>query len=86
MVGCKLAVVGRDGEVLATTTVYPHGHVRQRTAATAMVVDCLAKFAVDIIALGDGVGCRDTELFLVDALRQCPQVESFPLPFFFPFL
>jgi uncharacterized protein len=70
-----MAVVGRDGEVLASNTVFPHSGSTHRAAATSALHECLNKFGVEMIVVGDGQGCRETELFVADILKTHPAVR-----------
>jgi uncharacterized protein len=70
--GVKVAVIDGTGKVLATTTVYPFppkNDVRGTQAELALLV---RKHGVDLIAIGNGTGSRETEKLVADMLSALP--------------
>ena len=62
--GCKLVILGRQGQLLHSTAIFPHSGERQAAeAATALRTMC-EKFPVEAIALGNGTASRETETFV----------------------
>ena len=75
--GCKLAVVDPTGKVLDTAVIYPtHGEGQERRSAQTLK-DKIQKWAVDIIAIGNGTASKETELFCVKVLREIPRKVSY---------
>ncbi|KAH8337435.1 hypothetical protein KR059_010013, partial [Drosophila kikkawai] len=64
--GCKLAVISETADVLDTGVIYPHGARANRRAAEQKLVKFLSEHNCQIIALGNGTACRETEHWLTD--------------------
>ncbi|MEN9361603.1 MAG: hypothetical protein RL095_3138 [Verrucomicrobiota bacterium] len=62
--GAKIAVLGPQGQVLHTDTLYTLGSPAQQAAAASAFRQLCARFQVEFIALGNGTGGRETEAFL----------------------
>ncbi|RMX59849.1 hypothetical protein pdam_00020341 [Pocillopora damicornis] len=62
--GCKLAVLGSTGEVLGTGVIFLFGENKNQAQAKETVIDLVLKHSCDYIAIGNGVGCRETEKFI----------------------
>ncbi|MDD7347659.1 MAG: Tex family protein [Clostridiales bacterium] len=59
--GCKVAVLGRTGKLLAYTTIYPT-HPKNDVAGTERVLSKLIeKYKIDVIVIGNGTASRETE-------------------------
>jgi uncharacterized protein len=67
--GCKVAVVDPTGKVLATTTIYPHAPQNQRQAALDTLSQLMQRYAVRLIAIGNGTASRETEQLAAELLR-----------------
>jgi len=62
--GCKVAVIDETGKLLDYTTVYPiqpQNKVEEAKEALKALID---EYNVSIIAIGNGTGSRETELFI----------------------
>ena len=59
--GCKVAVVDGTGKYLTSFTVYPHEPQRERERSKSLLAAAVARFGVDIIAIGNGTASRETE-------------------------
>ncbi len=69
--GCKLAVVDATGKVLDTGVIYPTiKSDRKYDEAKVIVKKLLAKYAVEIIAIGNGTASRESEQFIVEVLKE----------------
>ncbi len=67
--GCKVAVVDGIGKVLDTGVIYPvppHNKVEQ---AEKIITGMIMKHNVDIIAIGNGTASRETEIFVVNLIK-----------------
>ena len=62
--GAKVAVLGPNGQVLHTTTLYTIGSQTQQDAAAAAFRQLCSRYQVEFIAVGNGTGGRETEAFL----------------------
>lgn len=69
--GSKLAVVDATGKVLATRTIYPD---RRHEQAQQTLQHLIGKYAVTLIAIGNGTASREVEAFVADfiALSESP--------------
>ena len=72
--GCKLAVVDEIGKVLDTTVVYPTAPTTEAKikAAKETVKKMIAKYHIDLISVGNGTACRESEQVIVDMLKEVP--------------
>ena len=75
--GCKLAVVSATGAVLDIDVIYPHEasigakpNPAKVEAAKKKVEALIKKHGVEIVSIGNGTACRETEAFIADVLRQ----------------
>jgi len=66
--GCKLAVLDTTGKLLEYETIYPHKSEGERKAAARMLGGLILKHGVDLIAVGNGTGGRETETFVTEVL------------------
>ena len=66
--GCKLAVVDETGKVLDTTVVYPTAPTTEAKikAAKETVKKMIEKYHIDLISVGNGTACRESEQVIVD--------------------
>ncbi|EDW38811.1 GL13731 [Drosophila persimilis] len=64
--GCKLAIISETADVLDTGVIYPHGARANKRAAEQKLVELLSKHTCQVIALGNGTACRETEFWLTD--------------------
>ena len=68
--GCKVAVLGKTGKLLAYTTIYPT-KPRSDIAGTERVLKkIIDKFGIDIIVIGNGTASRETEEVVADFLSK----------------
>lgn len=68
--GCKLACVDDAGAVLETGVIYPT-KPQNRTAESARTIrEMVARWKVDVISLGNGTACRESEEFLQTVLPE----------------
>ncbi|QUI24928.1 RNA-binding transcriptional accessory protein [Vallitalea pronyensis] len=71
--GCKIAVIDGTGKVLDTTVIYPTPPVSKVAEAKAKLKALIETYKVDIIAIGNGTASRESELFVVDMLKEMNQ-------------
>ncbi|MEL6133272.1 MAG: Tex family protein, partial [Bacteroidota bacterium] len=64
--GCKVVCLNTEGKLLEHTAIYPNPPQRQTTQSAAVVHDLIAKYKVEVIAVGNGTASRETESFLRD--------------------
>jgi len=72
--GCKAAVLERDGSLLGETIVYPHEPQKKWDEAKQALLEEARRHGVDLVAIGNGTGCRDTEQ-LVSEMIEANQLD-----------
>jgi uncharacterized protein len=70
--GVKVAVIDATGKVLDTDTVYPFQPRNDVTGAQASLKHLIAKHKVELIAIGNGTGSRETEKLVLDLIERLP--------------
>ncbi|HJV64609.1 MAG TPA: Tex family protein [Geomonas sp.] len=68
--GCKLAALSETGRFLEQTTIYPHTGGAKAEAAGAELVKLVERHDCRLIAIGNGTGGRETEIFVREALKK----------------
>ncbi|MEP7156443.1 MAG: Tex family protein [Betaproteobacteria bacterium] len=67
--GCKIAVVDNTGQVLETSTVYPHEPRRDWNGALHTLALLAKKHSVDLISIGNGTASRETDKLAADLIK-----------------
>ncbi|GAC1041825.1 Tex family protein [Rhizobium sp. No.120] len=70
--GVKVAVVDGTGKLLETTTVYPFPPKNDVRGTQAVLASLIRKHKVELIAIGNGTGSRETEKLVADMLAELP--------------
>jgi protein Tex len=70
--GCKAVVLDQTGKFLHYQTLFPHQGVRQRQEATRFVIELIAKYQIELIAIGNGTAGRETDEFVAEAIATLP--------------
>ena len=70
--GCKLAVLDENGKFLTKAVIYPHKPAPEedRAKAEGQLIDLIEKYHVEMIAIGNGTASRESEQFVVNALKK----------------
>lgn len=76
--GVKVAVVDGTGKLLDTTTVYPFPPKNDIRGTQAELAALIRKHEVELIAIGNGTGSRETERLVADMLSQFPSTGPKP--------
>jgi uncharacterized protein len=71
--GAKLVCLGKQGELLHFTTIYPALSRKQREEAAQTVLTLCERYHIEAIAIGNGTAGRETESF-VRGLQLPPEV------------
>ena len=73
--GCKLAVVDLTGKVVDTTVIYPTAPTTPQKiqAAKDTLKKLIAKYNISLISVGNGTASRESEMIIVDLLKEIPQ-------------
>lgn len=66
--GVKVAIVDGTGKLLETTTVYPFPPKNDIRGTQAELASLIRKHGVELIAIGNGTGSRETEKLVTDML------------------
>lgn len=70
--GVKVAVVDGTGKLLDTTTVYPFPPRNDVRGTQTELASLVRKHKIELIAIGNGTGSRETERLVVDMLSDMP--------------
>ncbi|CAB3255382.1 unnamed protein product [Arctia plantaginis] len=63
--GCKVGIINCNGEMKDACTLHPDlRQHRQHDIAVKQLNDLIKKYGVELIGLGNGTACRETELWL----------------------
>lgn len=73
--GCKLAVVDPTGKVIGTTVIYPTAPTTPQKikASKDLLKKIIPKYNVTLISVGNGTASRESEMFIVELLKEIPQ-------------
>ena len=73
--GCKLAVVDPTGKVVDTTVIDPTAPTTPQKiqAAKDTLKKLIAKYNISLISVGNGTASRESEMIIVDLLKEIPQ-------------
>ncbi len=73
--GCKVAVVDATGKVLGTTTVFIHQPGPLWDEAKRSLAGAAEAAKVEVIAIGNGTGSRETEQLVAELIEELPQLR-----------
>lgn len=62
--GCKVVCLDRQGSLQHHTAIFPHGSEKQRNEAATDIKAMCARFKINVIAIGNGTGGRETDAFV----------------------
>ncbi len=68
--GCKLAVVDATGKVFDTVVIYPTEPQKKIAEAKSVLKRLIKKYNVTLISLGNGTASRESEMVIVDLLKE----------------
>ena len=71
--GCKLAVIDKTGKPLEIAVIYPTEPHNKIEESKKVVLDLIAKYNIDIIAIGNGTASRESEKFIADVIKESPR-------------
>ena len=78
--GCKMVIINKDGFYETNDVLFLVDGVhneRQLAAAKKKILDYIAKYAVDIIAIGNGTASRETEAFVANVIKDSKKKVSY---------
>ncbi len=70
--GCKLAIIDSTGNVLQTALIYPTAPQRKVEESKKIVKDLIEKHSIDVIAIGNGTACQESEEVVADIIKGTP--------------
>jgi protein Tex len=70
--GVKVAVIDGTGKLLDTTTVYPFPPRNDVRGTQAELAKLVVRHRIELIAIGNGTGSRETERLVADMLAEMP--------------
>jgi uncharacterized protein len=73
--GVKVAVVDGTGKLLDTATIYPHQPRNDWDGALRTLGHLAARHGVQLIAIGNGTGSRETDKLVGDLITQRPELR-----------
>lgn len=68
--GCKIAAIDADGRLLGETIVYPHEPQSRWDDAKVKLLAAVRKYAIDVVAIGNGTGCHETEKLVSEVIAE----------------
>jgi uncharacterized protein len=73
--GVKLAVVDKTGKVVHTGVIFPHVPRNDWTGAMLEIASLARKFAIELVAIGNGTGSRETDKLMADVIAKHPELK-----------
>ncbi|MFD6351737.1 Tex family protein [Nocardia tengchongensis] len=71
--GVKVAVVDSTGKAVATEVIYPHKPQGQTEKSLAVLGALVARFNVELIAIGNGTASRETDALATELISRIPE-------------
>ncbi len=75
--GCKVAAVNQWGDLLATEVVYPHPPQEEKEMAKEKLLALIVENDLEVIAIGNGTACRETELLAGELIQESDRQLSY---------
>ena len=76
--GCKVAVLGTNGELLDHGVIHPHPPQNRRHEAKVFLKDLVGKHAIGVVAIGNGTACRETEELVAEIIAEGTHFHTNP--------
>ena len=77
--GVKLAAVDDTGKLLDTATIYPFQPRMDVRGSEVKLLELITRHNIELIAVGNGTGSRETERLVADTLKLLPKTEKTPM-------
>jgi uncharacterized protein len=68
--GCKLVALDEHGELLGHDVIFPHQPQNRKAQARRKLERLLRKHQIQVVAIGNGTACRETEELVSDLLAE----------------
>lgn len=75
--GCKLAIVDETGKLLEISVIYPHQPQMEKEKSKRAILELLKRYPITIIAIGNGTASRESELFIVECIKEAQAGVSY---------
>ena len=75
--GCKIAVIDKKGDVLATTVIYPTPPQSKTEESIEKLKALIEKYNVDIISIGNGTASKEAEIFVAELIKHVSRPVSY---------
>lgn len=76
--GCKVVIIDKNGFFVKDTVVYLiHGDAKLKQAREVLV-DIIKQYDIDLIAIGNGTGSRETEKFVAEIIQTAKLNKKVP--------
>ena len=75
--GCKIAVIDTNGNVLATTVIYPTPPQSKTEESIEKLKVLIEKYKVDIISIGNGTASKEAEIFVAELIKHVSRPVSY---------
>jgi protein Tex len=76
--GCKVVVIDHTGKFQEYHTIFPHEPQKKTEEAQMIILALIQRFAIKLIAIGNGTAGRETEVFVKETIAAIPD-EQRPL-------
>ena len=73
--GVKVAVVDGTGKYIDDTTIYPHVPKNQWQESIATLDGLARKYAIELVAIGNGTASRETEKLVAELMQKHPDLK-----------
>ena len=73
--GCKVAIVDATSKVLQTATIFPHAPQNHWDKSVRTLVNLAKQFKIELIAIGNGTGSRESDKLAGDVIKQLVETE-----------
>ncbi len=67
--GCKVAIIDETGKYISYRPIYLFGSEEKMNEAKLFIFDAIAKYKIELIAIGNGTAGREAEKFVRDLLK-----------------
>ncbi|MFO0958336.1 MAG: Tex-like N-terminal domain-containing protein [Isosphaeraceae bacterium] len=76
--GCKVAVLDTMGHLVEHGVIYPHQPQSRRYEAKQYIKDLVGKHQVNVVAIGNGTACRETEELVAEVITEGTYFHEHP--------
>ncbi len=77
--GCKIAVIDKKGDVLATTVVFPTPPQSKTEESIEKLKELIEKYNVQTIAIGNGTASKEAEIFVSELIKKCSHKVNYAM-------